>query len=312
MLTQQTDTAQHLARSALAIAETLGHQPSMYHSPAIRAVFARVRQLAHLATDAADHLIDTVDILNDTRTGLPIELGDDFLAILTDQQARQEAGRRPDHTPCAEPRTSATGRSGNAQTRRPLTQPSSTGLACRSPRRGEHQPQHPIPLKDLPISPAHLVEFTPALVRRLPGTWSADLRHHHGPDDLVARTGRVWGPSTNRPSLARFSPVTDAVLTGPDGWGLYLLPHHTDRLLVCPLVPDDLHEDYADRTPAPPCIAVPAYPARAAWRLQEQLFPSYTRALHSARRAQFSALSLTPRAPAPPAPASPPGPRRTR
>ncbi|MFF3979713.1 hypothetical protein [Streptomyces sp. NPDC001828] len=71
VLTQQTDTAQHLARSALAIAETLGHQPSMYHSPVIRAVFARVRQLAHLATDAADHLIDAVDILNDTRAGLP-------------------------------------------------------------------------------------------------------------------------------------------------------------------------------------------------------------------------------------------------
>ncbi|MEU8960530.1 hypothetical protein AB0C89_02310 [Streptomyces sp. NPDC048491] len=66
----------------------------MYHSPVIRAVFARVRQLAHLATDAADHLIDAVDILNDTRAGLPIELGDDFLAVLTDQQARQEAGRR--------------------------------------------------------------------------------------------------------------------------------------------------------------------------------------------------------------------------
>nr|WSX75931.1 hypothetical protein OH826_19985 [Streptomyces sp. NBC_00899] len=55
-----------------------------------------MRQLAHLATDAADHLVDAVDILNDTREGLPIELGDDFLAVLTRQQALQEAGRRFD------------------------------------------------------------------------------------------------------------------------------------------------------------------------------------------------------------------------
>lgn len=66
----------------------------MYHSPVIRAVLARVRQLAHLATDAADHLIDATDILNDTREGLPIELGEGFLAVLTDQQALHEAHRR--------------------------------------------------------------------------------------------------------------------------------------------------------------------------------------------------------------------------
>lgn len=66
----------------------------MYHSPDIRAVYARVRQLAHLATDAADHLIDAVDILDHTRAGLPVELGNDLLAVLTEQQAREEAGRR--------------------------------------------------------------------------------------------------------------------------------------------------------------------------------------------------------------------------
>ncbi|MBQ0855500.1 hypothetical protein J8N05_45875 [Streptomyces sp. BH-SS-21] len=67
---------------------------SMYHSPDIRAVYARVRQLAHLATDAANHLIDAAGILDHTREGLPIELGDGFLAVLTEQQARHEAGRR--------------------------------------------------------------------------------------------------------------------------------------------------------------------------------------------------------------------------
>ncbi|MEU8781735.1 hypothetical protein [Streptomyces sp. NPDC048637] len=72
---------------------TLNAQP-MYHSPAIHAVYARVRQLAQLATDAADHLLDAVDILDNTRAGLPIEIGDDFLTVLTEQQARQEASRR--------------------------------------------------------------------------------------------------------------------------------------------------------------------------------------------------------------------------
>ncbi|MGY4957910.1 hypothetical protein [Streptomyces nigrescens] len=72
--------------------DTLNAQP-MYHSPAIHAVYARVRQLAHLASDAADHLIDAVDLLDDTRAGLPVELGDGFLAVVTEQEARRGAGR---------------------------------------------------------------------------------------------------------------------------------------------------------------------------------------------------------------------------
>ncbi|MFE9686750.1 hypothetical protein [Streptomyces sp. NPDC006285] len=93
LLNTQITSAQNLADSALIIVNTLNAQP-MYHSPDIRAVYARVRQLAHLATDAAGHLIDAVDILDHTRAGLPIELGDDFLAVLTEQEARQEASRR--------------------------------------------------------------------------------------------------------------------------------------------------------------------------------------------------------------------------
>ncbi|WDT58535.1 hypothetical protein [Streptomyces sp. G7(2002)] len=75
--------------------DTLNAQP-MYHSPAIHAVYARVRQLAHLASDAADHLIDAVDLLDHTRAGLPVELGDGFLAVVTEQEARRERPR-PDH-----------------------------------------------------------------------------------------------------------------------------------------------------------------------------------------------------------------------
>ncbi|MGW3009579.1 hypothetical protein ACWC9R_12185 [Streptomyces sp. NPDC001219] len=92
LLNAQAESAQHLARSALDIADTLTAQP-MYHSPAIHAVYARVRQLAHLATDSADHLLDAVDLLDDTRAGLPVELGDGFLAVVTEQEARRGAGR---------------------------------------------------------------------------------------------------------------------------------------------------------------------------------------------------------------------------
>lgn len=45
LLNTQTECAQHLARSALSIVGTLNAQP-MYHSPEIRAVYARVRQEA--------------------------------------------------------------------------------------------------------------------------------------------------------------------------------------------------------------------------------------------------------------------------
>ncbi|MCX5203165.1 hypothetical protein OG897_17135 [Streptomyces sp. NBC_00237] len=93
MLNRQAASAQLVAQSALSIVGTLNAQ-SMYHSPEIRAVYARVRQLAHLANDAADHLIDAVDILDHTVARLPVELGDGFLAVLTEHDARREAGRR--------------------------------------------------------------------------------------------------------------------------------------------------------------------------------------------------------------------------
>lgn len=63
----------------------------LYHDSAIRTVYARVRQLARLATDAADHLLDAVDIVDATRAGLPAQRGG---PPLTYKQALGEAGRR--------------------------------------------------------------------------------------------------------------------------------------------------------------------------------------------------------------------------
>ncbi|MFD4786532.1 hypothetical protein ACFWN1_05515 [Streptomyces sp. NPDC058459] len=93
VLNTQAASAQHLANSALDIVTTLNTE-SMYHSPAIRAVYARIRQLVQLATDAAGHLIDAEDIVTHTQEGLPVELDDGFLTVLSEEDVRQETGRR--------------------------------------------------------------------------------------------------------------------------------------------------------------------------------------------------------------------------
>ncbi|MFH8410534.1 hypothetical protein ACH4FX_38025 [Streptomyces sp. NPDC018019] len=89
-LTDQAISPQHLARSALDIVDGLNAQ-RVYLSPQIRTVYARVRQLAHLATDAGDHLLDAEDILDDTRVGVPAK-GDG--PLLTYRQALEMATSR--------------------------------------------------------------------------------------------------------------------------------------------------------------------------------------------------------------------------
>ncbi|CAM5372399.1 MULTISPECIES: hypothetical protein [Streptomyces] len=89
-LTQQSIPTQDLARLALDIVEGLDAQ-RMYHSPEIRTVYARVRQLAHLAIDTADHLLDAEDILDDTYAGVPAK-GEG--PLLTYRQALETANSR--------------------------------------------------------------------------------------------------------------------------------------------------------------------------------------------------------------------------
>ncbi|MEU7646345.1 hypothetical protein [Streptomyces huasconensis] len=86
---KQIPRTQHLAKAALHIVEALNEQP-MFPSPGIRSVYARIRQLAHLALDAADHLLDAEDILDDTRVGAPSEHG----VPLTAEEAREEVRGR--------------------------------------------------------------------------------------------------------------------------------------------------------------------------------------------------------------------------
>ncbi|MFF3525354.1 hypothetical protein ACFYX5_01660 [Streptomyces rubiginosohelvolus] len=92
MLVTQEEASQKLARTALGIVTTLNDQ-RMYDSPEIRAVYARVRQLAHLAGDAVDHFIAAEDILLAAQIGLPVETGDGFMTVPTEQQASREALR---------------------------------------------------------------------------------------------------------------------------------------------------------------------------------------------------------------------------
>ncbi|MFD7013894.1 hypothetical protein [Streptomyces sp. NPDC059928] len=81
--------------------------------------------------------------------------------------------------------------------------------------------------------------------------------------------------------------------------------HRAHSFLACPMVPDGLHEDLTDRMSAPPSIAVPAQPARAAWRITDRLLPRYAAATAQARAGATRTALVTP----PPLPlmtASPP------
>ncbi|NIY65624.1 hypothetical protein [Streptomyces malaysiensis] len=89
-LIHQANSTQHLARSALDIAETLNAQ-RMYRSPVIRAVYARVRQLAHLATDSADRLLRASNILANASYTVASR-GEDALPAYW--KALEEAGSR--------------------------------------------------------------------------------------------------------------------------------------------------------------------------------------------------------------------------
>ncbi|MHA4819976.1 hypothetical protein ACXZ65_37125 [Streptomyces aculeolatus] len=82
---------QRLANAVLDIVDVLKAQP-MYLSPAIRTVYTRVWQLAYLVSDSTDHLLDAVNIIDDTPAGIPGPTG----VPLSHKEALGEAGRRVD------------------------------------------------------------------------------------------------------------------------------------------------------------------------------------------------------------------------
>ncbi|MFI8520919.1 hypothetical protein ACIGEZ_24315 [Streptomyces sp. NPDC085481] len=96
--------------------------------------------------------------------------------------------------------------------------------------------------------------------------------------------------------------VHAATLLRDDGLGLYLTEHHRDRIMVCPVIPAGLHEDVTDRLPAPPSVACPRDPARAAWRIADCILPHYTAAVTDARRAAENLAVRRRTAPVPPLP----------
>ncbi|MFD4555945.1 hypothetical protein ACFWP5_16770 [Streptomyces sp. NPDC058469] len=70
-LAQHIRSTQALAREALEVSTSVRTMPRLCHTPVIRAVMERATQLAALATLAADHLLDAVDILQTTATAHP-------------------------------------------------------------------------------------------------------------------------------------------------------------------------------------------------------------------------------------------------
>ncbi|MFD6343442.1 hypothetical protein ACFWF9_01785 [Streptomyces roseolus] len=158
------------------------------------------------------------------------------------------------------------------------------------------------------MHPFHL--FAHQAAERLPGTWAAQPRFYDRRLDQSMDTGRIWTPWDDRPGLA--PRLRAALLLGSDGLMLYLVEHRQDRALVCPVVPLDLHEDITDQLPAPPSVAVPLDPVRAAWRITDRVLPHYTAAVADAREAAAYLAARRAHSPAPlPAPLPSP-PARTR
>ncbi|MGZ2362116.1 hypothetical protein LRE75_36575 [Streptomyces sp. 372A] len=222
ILNAQATRAQDLANSALDIVTGLNKE-SMYRSPVIRAVYARIRQLAHLADDAADHLIDAEDVLAHAQAGLPMELGDGFLAVPSEQDARQEIRRRftlvSDLTALGASDAVATAEQYVAERRHygylPAHQPpalsriqSSTMFAV---ARGEvtisnGRPRNSRELDNFSISTIRALESRGLITREDCQLWAVDERVHLSP---AGRRGlsasfaypRPAAPTTTRPAL---------------------------------------------------------------------------------------------------------------
>ncbi|WP_078655903.1 hypothetical protein [Streptomyces fulvoviolaceus] len=222
-LAAQADAAQRLARAALDIVDTLNSQ-RMYHSPVIRSVYARVRQLAHLATDSADHLLDAAEILDNTRAGLPVELDDSLLVVLTGQQALGEAGSRltlvrdltalgaDDALTAAEAYVAERLRRGFSLPHQPPVLTAAQDAALRAVARGEvtiadNKPYVRADDLRVTISTVRALEARGLVAREECPLWLTDERVHLTPDgcrDLAASFGRpkLLAPTTARPAAA--------------------------------------------------------------------------------------------------------------
>lgn len=222
-LTAQAAAAQHLAQAALDIVDTLNAQ-RMYHSPVIRSVYARVRQLGHLAADAADHLLDAAEILERTRAGLPVATEDSLLVVLSGQQALGEAGSRltlvrdltalgaDDALTAAEAYVAERLRRGFSLPHQPPILTAAQDAALRAVARGEvtiadNKPEvRPDDLR-VTISTVRALEARDLVAREECPLWLTDERVHLTPDgcrDLAAAFGRPKrrAPTTARPPAA--------------------------------------------------------------------------------------------------------------
>ncbi|RSO07054.1 hypothetical protein DMH18_26240 [Streptomyces sp. WAC 06783] len=200
--------------------DALNAQP-MHHSPDIRTVYARVRQLAHLAIDTANYLLDAEDILDDTYAGAPVK-GDG--PLLTCRQALETANSRlvlvrkltapgpPDTLTAAELFVTERRRRGDIPPQQPPAFSPAQHAALRAVARGDVTIADGKPYlhRDdvrITLSTLRSLEARGLVTREKCPLWLHDERVHLSPDgrrDLIATFGRPPAPArtTARPAPA--------------------------------------------------------------------------------------------------------------
>ncbi|MFE6457803.1 hypothetical protein ACFVP0_10120 [Streptomyces cinereoruber] len=218
-LAEQAETAQRMASTALDIVDTLASD----QWNCSRVLRARVRQLAHLLLESADHLCDTVDLLDDTRAGIPVQGEGPVLSL---QQARRSASIRlpriqdltlpgAEDTFAIAEQVAAEHRRRLPEHRPPVLSPTQDA-AFRAVARGEvkllgNKPQRYYADTYFTISTVRALEARGLVAREKHPRWFSDERVHLTADGcraLVAAFGRPRPPALTTTRPATMAPAT--------------------------------------------------------------------------------------------------------
>lgn len=143
---------------------------------------------------------------------------------------------------------------------------------------------HPAPPRQ-DQAPGRLRDFSDALARRLPGSWSAatDDYFAYSPTHVYVMD-RLWDHGHAEWALQDVVHEEAALLDGPSGELFVVLarPQHRGQFVVAALAPPGI--DGALRTDhTPHGIAVPGDPVRAAADVERRLLPRYQQAVEAVR-----------------------------
>ncbi|WP_432112706.1 hypothetical protein [Streptomyces sp. S1] len=219
-LAEPIATARRLADSALGIVDALGSDQWVCD----RALRARVRQLGHLLLESADHLADTVDLLDDTRAGIPVQGEGPLLSV---QQSLIAAGRRlpqihdltllgaQDAFDTAELIVAEHRRRGRLPEHRAPALSSAQAAVLRAVARGmvallNDKPRTYYADIRITISTVRALEARGLVAREKRSLWFSDERAHlttEGCRALAASFGRPRTPTTARPATTTPAPA---------------------------------------------------------------------------------------------------------